>query len=160
MANRFNNWALNLGILLSLSVALTLGYAFVTRVSSPVPDPYRLDNPGDLLGEFIQVEVLNSTRTDNLALQMQDYLRGYRFDVVNTKNYGGGVLEKTVIIDRIGNLDASQQVAIAIGLSEASISQDLNADYFLDATIIIGLDYKFIRPWGEPQAVDGTKEEQ
>jgi hypothetical protein len=69
------------------------------------------------------------------------------FDVVSTGNYPEGILEKSVIKDRIGNLDASEQVALAVGLPTSRISEDINADYFLDATIVVGKDFDSIKPW-------------
>ena len=159
MTTRINNWALNLGILFTLVIAATLFYAFFVRVTTATPDPHRLVNPGNLLGDIIQVEVLNGSGEDGLARQMMEYLRDMGFDVVSTGNYPDGILEKTVIKDRIGNLDASQQVALAVGLPASSISEDINADYFLDATIIVGKDFDSIKPW-QADLIDETEEVQ
>ncbi len=147
MTTRFNNWLLNVGIVLSLAVAVTLFYAFFIRVTTVAPDPHRFDNPGNLLGDIIQVNILNATGENGLAQQMMEYLRNEGFDVLGTDNYPDGILEKSVILDRIGNLDAAQQVALSIGLPASAISQDVRPEYFFDATVVIGKDFKEIRPW-------------
>ena len=147
MTTRINNWALNIGIAFTLVIAAALFYAFFVRVTTATPDPHRLDNPGNLLGDIIQVEVLHGSGKDGLAREMMEYLRDMGFDVVSTGNYPEGILEKSVIKDRIGNLDASEQVALAVGLPTSRISEDINADYFLDATIVVGKDFDSIKPW-------------
>lgn len=151
MTTRINNWAMNVGIAFTLVIAAALFYAFFVRVTTATPDPHRLDNPGNLLGDIIQVEVLNGGGEDGAARKMMEYLRELGFDVVSTDNYVVDnkyvYLEKTVIKDRIGNLDASEQVALAVGLPTSSISEDINLNYFLDATIIIGKDFESIKPW-------------
>ncbi|MDA1028140.1 MAG: LytR C-terminal domain-containing protein [Bacteroidetes bacterium] len=147
MTTRFNNWLLNLGILLLLGVAVTLFYAFFIRVTTVTPDPHRFDNPGNLLGNIIQVNILNATGKPGLALKMMEFMREEGFDVVGTDNYPEGILEKSVILDRIGNLDAAAQVALAIGLPASSVQVDVGPEYFFDATIVIGNDFEQIRPW-------------
>jgi len=152
--SRFNNWLLNAGILVVLGIALVLIYAFFIRVTTATPDPYRLDNPGNLLGDIIQVQVLNATEQNGLAQEMMEYLREQGFDVVETGNHPGGILEKSVIQDRVGNLDAAEQVALAVGLPASMISQDIKPEYFLDATLILGMDYNMLKPWYVDQGED------
>ncbi len=147
MTTRFNNWLLNAGILVSLVIAVALFYAFFIRITTVAPDPHRFDNPGNLLGDIIQVNVLNATGEDDLAQQMMEYLREQGFDVVGTDNYPKVFLEKSVILDRIGNMDAAQQVALAIGLPISAITQEVRPEYFVDATIVVGKDYSMIHPW-------------
>lgn len=55
-----------------------------------------------------------------------------------------------MILDRLGNLDASEQVALAIEANSERISTDILVDYYLDATIIIGRDYQEFLPWKVP----------
>ena len=167
MTTRVNNWLLNIGILVTFGVAMVLVYAFFIRVTTEQPDPHRLDNPGNLLGTIIQVQVLNASGGNGLAREMMDYLRDQGFDVVEMGNAKEGILqklesegyevekvdgklvylEKSVIQDRIGNLDAAQQVALAVGMPVEEIIQDIKLEYFLDATIIIGKDFADLKPW-------------
>ena len=136
---------MNVGIAVAVLVAAVLLYAFYVRISTPIPDPMRLDGETDLLGSTIQVQVLNGAGVDNLGLQMENHLISLGFDVVETDNFRKG-MEKTVILDRLGNLDASEQVALAIEANSERISTDILVDYYLDATIIIGRDYQEFLP--------------
>ena len=140
---------MNVGIAVAVLVAAVLLYAFYVRISTPIPDPMRLDGETDLLGSTIQVQVLNGAGVDNLGLQMENHLISLGFDVVETDNFRKG-MEKTVILDRLGNLDASEQVALAIEANPERISTDILVDYYLDATIIIGRDYQEFLPWKVP----------
>ncbi len=140
---------MNVGIAVAVLVAAVLLYAFYVRISTPIPDPMRLDGETDLLGSTIQVQVLNGAGVDNLGLQMENHLISLGFDVVETDNFRKG-MEKTVILDRLGNLDASEQVALAIEANSERISTDILVDYYLDATIIIGRDYQEFLPWKVP----------
>ncbi|MBT4051819.1 MAG: LytR C-terminal domain-containing protein [Bacteroidetes Order II. Incertae sedis bacterium] len=149
MAGKFGKWMMNVGIAVAVLVAAVLLYAFYVRISTPIPDPMRLDGETDLLGSTIQVQVLNGAGVDNLGLQMENHLISLGFDVVETDNFRKG-MEKTVILDRLGNLDASEQVALAIEANSERISTDILVDYYLDATIIIGRDYQEFLPWKVP----------
>ncbi|GMQ82949.1 MAG: hypothetical protein BMS9Abin05_2419 [Rhodothermia bacterium] len=139
--------ALDVGIIAFGVVTLLLVYAFFIRVGSPRPDATRVYNPNDLLGEIIQVEVHNGNGVSGLAGQMTEFLRSYGFDVVEHGDHTSFDQEETIIFDRIGNLDAAKQVALALGIPEASIRQDVRTDYYLDVSVIIGMDYESVMPF-------------
>ena len=121
--------------------------AFVNRVGSPRPDATRVYNPDSLLGEIIQVEVRNGNGVSGLAARMTDYLRSYGFDVVEQGDHSSFDQEETVIFDRIGNLDAAKQVAVALGIPDCEIIQETRPDLYLDVSVIIGLDYESVMPF-------------
>ena len=141
MSSRLGNWFLNLTILIALGIAGALGYAFFQRTTMPEPDPRRLDNPTELLGDIIQVEVLNACGLPGAARDVMEKMRDLGFDVVEVGNHSRQDLVETRIVDRVGNLDAARQVALALGLPEDRISEDIRADYFLDVSILVGSDY-------------------
>jgi len=126
---------------------LLLAYSFVNRVGSPRPDAMRVFNPDSLVGEIFQVEVRNGNGVSGLAGQMTKYLRSYGFDVVEQGDHSSFHQEETVIFDRIGNLDAAKQVALALGIDESDIIEDIRPDFYLDVSVIIGMDYESIMPF-------------
>jgi len=138
------NHVMNAGIVLLSAVVILLGYSFFQRTSSPRPDPTRVFNPDGLLGDVIQVEVLNGCGIAGLASRVTHYLRSYRFDVVQYGNYAAQDVEKTRIIDRIGNLDAARQIAMALGVPASSVEQKVQKDLYLDVSVIIGRDYEHL----------------
>ena len=152
---------MNAGIVLALVVASILMYAFYMRLTTPAPDPFRVDESGDLLGEIIQVQVLNGSGVKDLGRQMREHLIGLGFDVVETDNYSHFNVEKTVILDRVGNLDAAEQVALAIGLLPEDVTPEVVKEYYLDATVLIGHNYQQVLPWKlpEPELPEDEQEE-
>ena len=145
--NKRRNRVLDLGIVVAGVVTLLLIWALVHRIGNPRPDPTRVYNPEGLHGEIIQVDVRNGCGVSGLAAEMTDYLRSFGFDVVEHGDHVSFDVQMTQIIDRIGNLDAAKQVALALGLPESSVSQDVRTDYFLDVSVIIGMDYRSLVPF-------------
>jgi hypothetical protein len=141
------NTALVVGALL-MTVLLS---AFATRLALGRFNPVREKNPTELVGDIIQVEVLNACGISGLAGRATQYLRDQGFDVVNTDNYRASTLENTVVVDRVGNLEAARQIARALGLPEDRVTQELKPDYYLDASLLIGQDYTTLRPFKQDQ---------
>jgi len=157
LARPSGNLLLNSVLVLFLGAAAVLLFAFGQRLASPRPDPERLHNPGNLIGDFIQLEVMNGAGVDGLAAEMSDYLRDVGFDVVAVDNYVQSDVARTVVMDRIGNPDAAQQIALALGLEKDRIQQELKPTWFLDASVIIGQDYASLKPFVDrlpPPSVD------
>jgi regulatory protein YycI of two-component signal transduction system YycFG len=104
------------------------------------------NNQTDLLKEKIQVEVLNGCGVSGIADKLTDYLREKSFDVVNIGNYRSFEIDNSILIDRTGNLLNVKIIADSIGLNNSNIIQQINKDYLLDVTIILGKDYSKLIP--------------
>ena len=90
----------------------------------------------------IQVEVLNGCGVSDIADNFTDSLRKNNFDVVNTTNYRSFEIDKSIVIDRSGNMMNAEYLAEIIGLDKTRVIQQKNKNYFLDVTLIVGKDYK------------------
>lgn len=95
----------------------------------------------------LQVEVLNGCGISGVADRFTDYLRNNQFDVVNMGNYIRFDMDETLVIDRIGNMANAQKTAKALGVKNSNILQQLNQEYFLDVSIVIGRDYYTLQPF-------------
>lgn len=143
------------GILLNVSlfvlglVAMVLLYAFVTGTFGPRADPEREDNPANLVGEIIQVEVRNGCGVSGLAAQTTLYLRRHGFDVVEVGDHTSFDVPETLVIDRVGDLESAKKVALALGITPENVHQDIQYDLYLDASVIIGRDYQRLKPFEE-----------
>ncbi len=146
-STKISNRALTIGILVLGLATAALAYAFLGRAQSPRPDARRVYNPGGLQGDIIQVEVFNGCGIPGLAAGMTRHLRKLGFDVVDSGDHTSFDVEKTRVIDRIGNLDAAKQVALALGLPDAEVEQEVRADFYLDVSVIIGKDYGGLKPF-------------
>jgi len=81
-----------------------------------------------------------------VADKLTDYLRANYIDVVNLGNYRSFEIENSIIISRNEKINNVEKVAALVGLDESSIIQQLNSDYLLDVTFILGKDYRNIIP--------------
>jgi hypothetical protein len=102
--------------------------------------------PQEVASAIIQVEVLNGCGVEGVAAKFTNYLRQNNFDVVQVGNYRSDNIDETMIIDRIGNRANTEKLAEVLGIEKKSILQQLNKDYFLDATLVIGKDYNKLKP--------------
>ena len=98
------------------------------------------------LKEKIQVEVLNGCGVSGMADKLTEYLREKGFDVVNIGNYHSFEIENSIIIDRTGKLFNALIISDSIGLKNSNIIQQINREYLLDVTIILGKDYSQLIP--------------
>jgi hypothetical protein len=151
-SSRFSNGLLNVALAVGGLGVLVLLYAFATRTLFPGPTPKRPDaDTSDLVGTIIQVEVRNGAGVDHLAERTTQYLRDQGFDVVDVGNYSSFDQKRSVVIDRIGNPEAARNVADALGIPPERVRKDLKPQYYLDASVILGHDYKQLRPFQEGQ---------
>ena len=61
-------------------------------------------------------------------------------------NYISFDIDKTMVIDRTGNKANAEKIAEAIGVDKKNVIQQLNKEYFLDVSIIIGKDFNQLNP--------------
>lgn len=144
---RVKNGFLNAGLLVVGLSVMVLLYGLVTRTLVPSPDPQRAEGTTELVGSIIQVEVRNGAGVDHLAAETTHYLRERGFDVVDVGNYSSFQQEKSVVIDRVGDPEAARKVAEALGLPADRVRQEIRRQYYLDASVILGHDYKQLRPF-------------
>lgn len=108
----------------------------------------RLFPPGRIKIERpIRVEVLNGCGAQGLALKMARYLRDNGFDVMNVGNAESFNIYRSMVIDRVGKLPLAERTAQAIGLNSENIIQQRNEDSVWHVTIVIGRDYRKLRPF-------------
>lgn len=139
---------LNAGLVL-LTLALgVLGYGFVTRLMHPPTPPSTVVAPVPAEREIVQVEVLNGTGTDGLAARARDFLRDAGgFDVVGTGNAPDRAQARTRVLDRVGDRAAALRVAAALGVDEDAVVAEARPDLFVDATVVLGADYRRLAPF-------------
>lgn len=139
------NLFLNIAIFLLGAVIIFMVYSlYVKLTNSNSADISSADHQSP--SEIIQVEVLNGCGVSGVADRFTDFLRTNNFDVVNDGNYIRFDMDETLVIDRIGNMANAYKVARALGIKNENVIQQLNNDYFLDVSIVIGKDYFTLQP--------------
>ncbi|MBU1100518.1 MAG: LytR C-terminal domain-containing protein [Bacteroidetes bacterium] len=139
------NLALNLIIFLLAGIIIYLTYSISINLSGDEAKKAPKQNT-QVAAEVIQVEILNGCGVSGIADRFTDFLRANGFDVVNRGNYKTFDLDNTIIIDRRGNIANAKKTAKILGAKPSSVIQQLNEDYFLDVTIIVGKDYYNLIP--------------
>jgi hypothetical protein len=92
----------------------------------------------------IQISILNATDVNGLAGKFRDFLRNRNIDVVEIGNYDT-LVQKSFIIDRVGDTTSSKHFARIIGLPDSMIVVNIDSSFFLKASLIIGSDYKKLK---------------
>lgn len=127
-------------IIIVVVVAVYFGYPYILgKVVTPEETP-QLQPP-----RIIQLDVLNGCGAKGVGSRLTDFLRANGFDVVEMKNYKSFLVNKTLVVDRIGDLSSARRVAAALGVSEKNIIQQINPDYFVEVSVIIGKDFSELK---------------
>jgi hypothetical protein len=134
---------LTLIIFLSI-VVLFLAYSLYMKIQKISSDKSKAGK--DVASAIIQIEVLNGCGVEGIAAKFTEYLRQKDFDVVQIGNYTSSNIDETLVIDRIGNRANAEKLAEVLGVEKKNIIQQLNKDYFIDATLVIGKDYNKLKP--------------
>jgi hypothetical protein len=151
MRIRFPSWTqdprsiiLNILIaLLSLLVAY-LAYSLMDRTVLHRPVDIAKGDGGST--GVIQVDLLNGCGASGVATTFRDYLRARGYDVVEMRNYKSFDVDQSLVVDRTGSMLNAEKVAYALGIKKSQIVQQINPDYFVDVSVVIGKDFPSLKP--------------
>lgn len=139
------NFFLNVIIILLGGSIVFLSYSLFTKISALTSDT---DQTGEIKNtRIIQLEVLNGCGVTGVAEKFTNYLRQNDFDVVQVGNYMSYDINNTLVVDRIGNKNNALRVAKSLGIDAKNVIQQINNDYFLDVSLIIGKDFNLLEPF-------------
>lgn len=140
------NLLLNISIFLLAALIIYMGYSIFIKISND-PDKLEAQLSDQIASEIIQVEVLNGCGAGGVADRFTDFLRTNNIDVVKTGNYISDDVSESLVIDRSGNMANALKAAKTLGIKKENVIQQLNKDYFLDVSIVIGRDYFNLTPF-------------
>lgn len=140
-----NSLALNAVIGFLSLLLLVLLFSVFNRIIYPRIQNQRVEETPELIGDIIQLEVLNGCGVPGLADQFTSSLRQNGFDVVETGNFDNFNMENTIVISRTFDTQNARRIARALGVSEQHILIEASEDFYLDATVVIGSDYKSLK---------------
>jgi len=140
------NLFLNISIAVLLIIIFYLIYSIVIKVIMPAENQTS-DDKKIVAAPIVQLEVLNGCGVPGIGDNFTSYLRFNNFDVVNLGNYVSSDVIKTLVIDRRGNLENAKKVAEALGIKKENVIQQINNDYFLDVTLVLGKDFNQLKPY-------------
>lgn len=117
------------------------------QISKPENQSVTVETPPAPAPEIVRIEVLNGCGVRKLAAQFTDFLRAKGYDVVKTDNYESSNVEHSVVIDHKDNKTASLKLANDLGFASSQVYQAVNEIYLIDATVIIGKDFRSLSSW-------------
>lgn len=135
----YHNISLNVIIVVLSLFIIYMGYSIYLKLGKKEVQT-ETTNKNLPRSEIIQVEVLNGSGVSGLTDKAVDFLRKNKFDVVSKGNYESFDVLETLIIDRTGNTANAEAVAKALGV-KTKIIQQINSNYLLDVSVVIGKDY-------------------
>jgi len=153
ISSKIKHYSVNAAIILFAAVSLYLIYNIYLRAT--IPQTELKTNVTDSVtrltkqptGTTLQIDVQNGCGVQGIADKFTDFLHEKGFDVVEKGNFSSSDIKTTMIIDRAGNMRNAKRVADALGVSEKYVIQQMNNNYFLDATVVIGKDYEELMPF-------------
>ena len=95
----------------------------------------------------ISAEVYNGSGENRIGKVFTDYLRQKSVDVKKTDNYKTQTVQKTIIMSRNNNINKAYKVGELIGVKSSEIIESTNKDLDIDVTIVIGKDFKTLKPY-------------
>ena len=140
-----HNLFLNFIIFVLGIVVVFLAYSLVIKITENTTNE-KAESTGKTKSAVIQLEVLNGCGASGVAEKFTDYLRQRNFDVVQVGNYMSFDIDKSMVIDRTGNKANAFKVADTLGIDGSNVIQQINNNYFLDVSLIIGKDYNQLKP--------------
>ncbi len=102
--------------------------------------------------DIYQVEIRNGAGVKGAAQVLRSFLIEKGYDVVEVGNHPSFDVEKTEVVDRVGNLDIAREVAASLGLAKDRVREEERREYYLDASVIIGKDYLTLPPFADAAA--------
>ncbi len=140
------NFFYNFSLIILAVVIIYMSYSLVNKLTSnneTIVDSENIEIPSAI----VQVEVLNGCGDPGITEIFTDYLRSNKFDVVSSGNYISFDIDYSLVIDRTGNMANARKLAKALNINDKNVIQQLNNDYFLDVSLILGRDYKTLSPF-------------
>lgn len=123
-----------------------MGYSIFIKLSND-QNKFDTQTSDKIAADIIQVEVLNGCGVSGVADRFTDFLRTNNLDVVKSGNYITDDVSESLVIDRSGNMANAFKTAKILGIKSENVIQQLNKDYFLDVSIVIGRDYFNLTPF-------------
>ena len=142
--NRFVNYCL---IAATGLFAILLIASLIMRLTNPPieQNPYYTETNDTEVERKVQINILNACGQKGLANKFKQFLKENGYDVVEIGNNATN-FDKTVVIDRIGDIETSMEVAKILGVNSEYVTSDINTELSLSTTIIIGQDFFQLKP--------------
>jgi hypothetical protein len=131
-----------IAVIFSLALIVTvyvLAHRSFSNRTAPVESPILTND------QVLQVEVLDGAGNMKVAQYVTNVLRSHGYDVVEMKKNNDGIIERTYVVDRSGNLESIRKLASSLGIAPDKVFQKINRNLYLDVTVVVGKDYSRLK---------------
>ncbi|MBS1518372.1 MAG: LytR C-terminal domain-containing protein [Bacteroidetes bacterium] len=153
MSKNVFNYILNGFIIIFIVFVVYLGFSLINNSIKSEKKPDVISDTSKAVTNqpnlTIQLDVQNGTDENGIAGQFTEYLRKKGIDVVESGNFRSSAQERTIVIDRSGDNRKAKKVADILGINSRNIIQQINNSLYLDVTVVIGKDFKELKPYTE-----------
>ncbi len=133
-------------LLLLIVVVMILSVLFRFVFSRPVTAEIAEGKGRTTAERIIQINILNAAGENKIAKKAMDYFRARGFDVVEVNNFNK-IVEKSYVIDRVGDSTSSSEVAYALGVPDSLIVSEIDSSLYLRCSIVLGKNYMLLKPF-------------
>jgi hypothetical protein len=91
--------------------------------------------------KIVEVEVVDGAGDLKVAQHMINVLRTLGYDVVESKKSNEGIIERSYVLDRSGDLEVAYKLAASLGIPKDKVFQKIDHDLYLDITVVVGKDF-------------------
>jgi hypothetical protein len=98
-------------------------------------------------GDQIQINLLNGCGDQGVARRTMNYLRRLGFDVVEIENYSRFSVQRSFVIDRVGDSVSARKTAKALGIADSLRVVRLDSSLYVRCSVVLGKDYRLLKPF-------------
>lgn len=145
---QFLNLAIGLLVIINLVLLGSLVYKYgLWKKWKTAIKPVKVATVQEVAVErIIRVQVLNGCGVRGIADHFADFLREQDFDVVEINNYRSFNVDSSLVLDRSSlKMVYGKRLAKVLGISFNRVQPKINPDLQLEATVIIGKDFRSLK---------------
>jgi hypothetical protein len=144
--------ARNTTIAVSIIVLIVFGVLIIaSNVYKSLAPPINpiIERSDDLVreGDQIQINLLNGCGDQGVARRTMNYLRSMGFDVVEIDNYSRFSVQRSFVIDRVGDSISTIKTAKAMGIDDSLRVVRIDSTMYVRCSVVLGKDYRNLKPY-------------
>lgn len=142
----------NTTIVVSMIVLIGFGVLVIAsnvyKSLAPPVNPI-IERSDDLVreGDQIQINLLNGCGDQGVARRTMNYLRSMGFDVVEIDNYSRFSVQRSFVIDRVGDSISTIKTAKALGIDDSLRVVRIDSTLYVRCSVVLGKDYRNLKPY-------------
>jgi hypothetical protein len=135
------------GVLLMVFVVVVMMAGVFKTFAPPINPVIERSDALVKQGDQIQINLLNGCGDQGVARRTMDFMRTVGFDVVEIENYSRFSVQRSFVIDRVGDSTSARKTARALGIADSLCIQRLDSTLYVRCSVVLGKDYRLLKPF-------------